>query len=1552
MQFLKAKFPALLLAFAMLLSIIPANVFAAIEAPNWEERPDTTENNVWSLPGGARNRDVSTSEPWPLHEIHFDGSYVNADGRTVLRFAVRQNMKAGSTVWKTLNFHFDARLFPMIDWSRSYIRNGNNVPLPLQDTGRNNEKKITVEGGANLTANGVLPYNRYYPMEIVLNAGSSMETIQADIKDDLLVQMRVMNGAGNEVFSFQSGKETSYNTNTVSTVVPMLSKFQSDSIPDNYRNKVSDKLLGTNTIMNYNPSTGKLRIFYGYRKHDSLTTNFGQIGLKQMYDARFVDLLKEDADKNVGQVYITYYDYRPFFTDAKKYTKIKMSDFNKTEAGNPYVLFGESGFRTRDGEKRISVPTYRDYLIHGALLSDIPFYTCFEYHLDTEKVNEMFAKDEYLRNFLVRTETVASTIDSATGGATWSQYTFTVPEDVTIAKNDLIKLSTPAGLPKNTGLNLKIGDKNPMYYTYNGYEYVSKGTTDSAFELLTYDNLLNGKSDNYRVRLPEGMTLKRGTPITVYVNDTKTDISASKISLGGREFALNATKRDATNEVIIDRSWKTSALIFTKTKVLPKIDEIFTGETEVFTGYTAAPFMEVVARYNDVVYRQTSGDTAYVQNINGTDKDGYAFSVINSTNSEGKGPIPLKKDMPIAFKNYRQSSIPADAVVEQVQSRVTFDLNGGSLGGSKASVKKIAPLNENYSFDPNTGVANPAYVPSGFTGDITMKDHEGKELTGDALALRKFPGEPTLDEDNQFLGWSTKKLSTVEEIEAFRKAPTVEKIEDWQQVDNGTVYRFTATSPIDHERTVYAVYGSGFTIRLHRNAFVGDTVVYDIPVTKEIFLRDGGKVRLPYAYDNANNELEDFIVSQKSFLGWTAKQNDTAVDYNAPVVTADGNHLLDITAAQATESGRRILDGTTINFGTDLKAYNGTTIDLYGHYAPYVKIDASKTYAGEGVDPAAGAPIRVGLLYRTAISASDNPTVSEMAAYYTPEGALENDKKVYGGKAAADIAKTGTPKEAILKVYAPKTSPNPAQDLVWEVPGYDYHGDRLSYVIAELPHTDGDPTQNADAYYNFDQNWSSLGIAIGPNPDSPETYTKKQVFRNTDEAGQIDTFSGATSRAADFANTETGEQSILTKYSFSVTNTKLKAAAPIIEEMTDGDTAITLKDTVSDEITTIDLIVKANASDPGTTVTFEKFGDTWVQRVPDGAQKGFDLNYDPAAGIIGITKADGSEFVAGQEVAVRYHYGVDGDATTQSEYAYQTVREKEKSGAVIEMEQKPNQDNNAVITALRPTTGISLPVIGTEYVLADKDGNPILHEGKEIAVPFDSDNPVVEFRVPKELLTDGQEIRILSREPDKLPTISDESIRLDLAGPKIADASAIDGGYGMFIDLKAKFDDSLAPFEGVKILVGEENTEYIPAIYQLNPDAQGGYVLDFPRTIPRSADSASANPKIRIVAKDRLNNETSFDVPYQYADKTPSYTISQPRARKDYLSFSAVDAEKLQIIVHRNEEEIYRIVVDVENGKTMPLKVALHQKLERGDLIEIIASRGAVQAPERILLVR
>ena len=50
MQFLKAKFPALLLAFAMLLSIIPANVFAAIEAPNWEERPDTTENNVWSLP--------------------------------------------------------------------------------------------------------------------------------------------------------------------------------------------------------------------------------------------------------------------------------------------------------------------------------------------------------------------------------------------------------------------------------------------------------------------------------------------------------------------------------------------------------------------------------------------------------------------------------------------------------------------------------------------------------------------------------------------------------------------------------------------------------------------------------------------------------------------------------------------------------------------------------------------------------------------------------------------------------------------------------------------------------------------------------------------------------------------------------------------------------------------------------------------------------------------------------------------------------------------------------------------------------------------------------------------------------------------------------------------------------------------------------------------------------------------------------------------------------------------------------------------------------------
>lgn len=189
-------------------------------------------------------------------------------------------------------------------------------------------------------------------------------------------------------------------------------------------------------------------------------------------------------------------------------------------------------------------------------------------------------------------------------------------------------------------------------------------------------------------------------------------------------------------------------------------------------------------------------------------------------------PTNLVKDSVIGITNtdVRKAAVPSEKVYEKVQAKVTFDLNGGKLPTTTKSfegfdenalpgtefayklkraketdpVVRIAPMNEKAA-----GAAD--YKPNGFKVD-KYTDHNGDVLTGDALELRKIAEDPIKD-GQQFYGWTTKKVTSVDEYNKLEELKTADQAKDTEKA-----YKFTENSPILTGTTVYAFYGESKSI--------------------------------------------------------------------------------------------------------------------------------------------------------------------------------------------------------------------------------------------------------------------------------------------------------------------------------------------------------------------------------------------------------------------------------------------------------------------------------------------------------------------------------------------------------------------------------------------------------------------------------------------------------------------------------------------------------------------------------------------------------------------
>ncbi|MCI7239449.1 MAG: hypothetical protein MR512_07490 [Anaerococcus sp.] len=609
--------------------------------------------------------------------------------------------------------------------------------------------------------------------------------------------------------------------------------------------------------------------------------NRGFYAFRQSFDASFKDILKPQGEsKVVAQVFVANPDDTITYPDATKKSAKADSRLDISEDGVflkdgiGYIQVADNKWPT-DYKLDVSATTTapnKTFLPSGVNLTGYGYSTVVRYFVDKDKLKEKFGDSD-----VVAYEFFSTLLASNETGV----EQFSAPErdeDIDLKRGDKITLRFDGkrdlitkGTFDTQGSYIQIGDDQfaiDIRTTADKAKYIGGG--------LVWD-------DNYmkvmEVTVPFDIKIKKDTPVTVYSRKTKLQEVSPGMTVtfnySTQDNSGNTVKKDKTyrferplvegytrnekgeifkdgikinepqDSLFIDnhdplvrpKQATHAGGILTRTADAPDIDEIFT-DSENLTGRSKYDRVYVYPYDADKQKVETAkrlgtieaSDKKIPMNVNGDGVQGYEWtSETNDAAHKIDSSNWANKDMPIYFTNQDvlanslENEVP---VVEQVQAKVNFDLNGGTLplkvksyqgidkeklpgtefayvvkrSQETENVTRIAPMNEKFANQEG-------YTPNGFEGNgVTYKEHNGEDLEGDALELRKFIAEEPKKADTQFLGWTTKKLEgTPEEVK--KSFDELEEATTADQVNGGENYKFIKTSPITKETTVYAAYG-------------------------------------------------------------------------------------------------------------------------------------------------------------------------------------------------------------------------------------------------------------------------------------------------------------------------------------------------------------------------------------------------------------------------------------------------------------------------------------------------------------------------------------------------------------------------------------------------------------------------------------------------------------------------------------------------------------------------------------------------------------------------
>lgn len=1470
--------------------------------------------------------------------------------------------------------------------------------LSAQQGGSGNLHYVSLgDDGTQTVRTGLLGVHFETPIDLVIKKGQTVKNLQKNP----LIQMRLMDDKFEKIYSttISENQEVPYSSYTMSTFVPVRVDLKQGIINTDVVRNYENTFQSASSYIKYNEEKGYFDVYMrrtqgtvgsvadnGLSFNSGSSENKGDYGFMQSFDESLIDILKpQDESGTVIQLFsadrndkLHYPSEDP--TVPKPANRIDYS-INQIERRNGV---GIVRYSSNDPNKT--------FLPGGPTLTGYGNSTVVRYFVDKDKLKEKFGSSDIISYEFF--STLFATNDTGV------EEFKSVPrnEDINLKRGDTIDIRfdgrrdlITAGTFDTQGSFIQIGDDQ--------YKISLRTTADKAKYV--------GGSGNYMrkmtVSVPFDIKIKKDTPVTIFSRKTKleevspgmtvtfnysaknddgSDTTKSKTYRFEREFSKpgytmndkgevffegkkvndpqNTLFKDNHDPLMSSRQENFGGGILTRTADAPDIDEIFT-DSEHLTGRSKYDRVFVYPYDADKREVETAKRLGTIQasdqkiemNVNGDDVQGFEWtSATNDADHKINPDYWATKDMPLYFTNQdvlSNSLESKDPVMEQVQAKVTFNLNGGTLEQSVLSYKgvdkdkkvgtehayitkrtnqqeevvRIAPMNVKFANQEG-------YVANGFEGkNVNLKDHNGKNFeeniatlssaiktasgekktklqgelarTKDALAVRKFVEKDPKVSGKTFLGWTTKPLTgTPQEVtEAFTKLKVADSVDKYLSGDN---LIFTSTSPITENMTVYAAYGSPL-VTFHTNPPAGLKGKTDETVTQSLTEQNltDRSVRLQKNWSDPKFKMDGY-----SLVGYSTNpkadipdENKTGTGVNVDNYLRDGDQF-PLTADQ-------VRDG----------------VDLYAVWKKNYHVDVKKVWESEDLKTKNYEKIKVGLLARPAVGAAGFEIVDQNAVYRPVPGSVQ-----------------------ALSSATPKTG-----KINWNnLPSYDEAGHRMSYIAVEL-------TDSTEKLFNAGSiNYKDYGATIvNTNQNEGKGGYKVQLV-NTDG---VDSMSAATMRShytKDGSLINPNENKTMKYfdtygYSITLTNKKVDVQPPTIDPIKYDATQVVVR----------------KVGNPSKIVTTLPNGETVTVVKHDSGSYVFD---QPNSTFTGTVNVDANGVITIQtglmnpgEKVTAQQFKVIGLAETPSAVAEATVEAQPVSHKVEEKEQLPkDNDGNAVVEFNVPNHQLLPPKAGSKYTLGYFEGEgeekkfvplaPVDATDKIDPVVLDKDMvsddrtevkkqiliPADKFDQINKLKENGTKLVIQSDEAGKKPNYSD-GFTLDLTAPT-ADAKPREDMWRRWVNV------DLSNFqEDTQVIVVKYKNNAGTQILRLNNEAE------LKATIEMLNRNGFSNADISL--EDRFGNATALD-PQYIPSKIIDIMVRRERIGKDFVQVKAYE-EGVTVTVRIYNPEDFEVVRTKADGYLSKAKVTTQAtvgkkyqkimltdpqgnpyKLQAGEIIEII----------------
>lgn len=844
------KILSLFLASAMIIGIAPVNTFAETTKANWTiDEKKEAEMSFWRLSNRNDITVVANAEGFKTPSINYIGTYVNDEGKTVLRLSFRMFQNLSSGVWSKALFKFDKDLYDLIDFSSPktgmYKGAENGVwhdSAAYKDVSIFTDVVSSISGAVNVKEQNLDNNGNKLggsarleiPIDLVLKDGKTVD----DLVGQPHVQMRITNKDYSQVFCVAGTEKTTktadpnsavnndlivtpYNSYTFMTYVPSKNNNADVNTVSDFNN--DQQFYSANSYAKYNEEGGYLDVFHKQSKLNSADNIGGEnFAFRQVFNEKFAEVLKpQDQSGTVAKVFTANQQGEMWKTTKPiSITKDQLNTSANSDLNPGFTGIQVASNSGTIGQKFAGLNTVltnakpqESYLNSATTEFNSGLPTITRYYIDKDKVAAKGLKLDDLAAFDFYSTFILD------GTKKFIEYTATnnTSSDIVLAPNSKLGL-TYADNPTSTP-NLELVKYSLTF-------------GDDAYKIELRSNFKHtGKGLNYEYNLIPGMTIKAGEKIafrTMKYNKPPTKVTLTLPGKDGKktiDLLPDQKGAEKTTPRRLDYITTYAGGSATQSGLNPDIDELFTDSKNI-TGRTRYKQATIKLFYPDgSEYPFTIADqkTRTKMNINGAELDGYTFT------TEGKTgftmPADLVKDSVIGITNTDaiKAAVESEKVEEKVQAKVTFDLNGGKLpttvksfegfkandatnlagtefayklarASETAPVVRIAPMNEKAATDEG-------YTPNGFKVDKYI-DHNGDDLTGDALALRKIVSEKPTKSGVEFYGWTTEKVNSVDQYNKLKELQTAD-----QAKDKTKAYKFTEKSPIITGTTVYAFYG-------------------------------------------------------------------------------------------------------------------------------------------------------------------------------------------------------------------------------------------------------------------------------------------------------------------------------------------------------------------------------------------------------------------------------------------------------------------------------------------------------------------------------------------------------------------------------------------------------------------------------------------------------------------------------------------------------------------------------------------------------------------------